>query len=213
MKEIILFMVVLLAGDMLFAQKKPDSKKPDEQIKVNKEYDENGNLIGYDSTYVRSWSSDTTLNLADMDVLRREMESMMKDGGFGSFFGDSTNFAHDPFRDLHKDFFERFYRGIPDSAFNWNDTTNIQIPGMEFPFSDFDQMHEQMMKQFGQFFQGDSINNNWDQDFNFFFDQDKFKDLKKEFEDHFNQDKDSHIQKMGITSNKNNPGFNQSLDL
>jgi hypothetical protein len=202
-------MVMLLAGSMVFAQKKPDSKKqPDEQIKVNKEYDENGNLIGYDSTYVRSWSSDTTLNRTDLDAIRKEMESMMKGGGFGFFFGDSVDFAHDPFRDLHKDFFERFHGGIPDSAFNWNDTTNMQ-----FPFSGFDQMHEQMMKQFGQFFQGDSIRNNWDQNFNFFFDQDEFKDLKKEFEEHFNQNKDNHIQKMGITISKNNPGFNQRLDL
>ncbi len=156
MKKLILFMVVLFAGILVFAQEKPKSKGPDQQISVNKEYDEKGNLIQYDSSIVRSWSSDTTLNMADMDALRKEMESFMKGGGFGNFFGDSTDLANDPFRDLHQDFFEHFKGNIPDSSFNWSDTSGVQMPGLRF--SDFEKMREQMMQQFSQFFQNDSIN-------------------------------------------------------
>ena len=36
------------------------SKSPKEDIKVNREYDENGNLIRFDSLYSYSWSGDTT---------------------------------------------------------------------------------------------------------------------------------------------------------
>ncbi len=85
MKKLILFMVVLFAGILVFAQEKPKSKGPDQQISVNKQYDEKGNLIQYDSSIVRSWSSDTTLNMADMDALHKEMENFMKGGVFGNF--------------------------------------------------------------------------------------------------------------------------------
>ncbi len=44
-------------------QEQKQKNKPDEQITVNKKYDENGNLVQYDSTYVHQWSSDSTLNL------------------------------------------------------------------------------------------------------------------------------------------------------
>lgn len=36
------------------AQEQNQSKHPNEEIIVNKEFDENGNLIGYNSTYVNS---------------------------------------------------------------------------------------------------------------------------------------------------------------
>ncbi len=40
------------------------NNNPDEQTIVNKKYDENGNLIQYDSTYVHQWSSDSTQNFS-----------------------------------------------------------------------------------------------------------------------------------------------------
>ncbi len=204
MKKLILFMVVLFAGILVFAQEKPKSKGPDQQISVNKQYDEKGNLIQYDSSIVRSWSSDTTLNMADMDALHKEMENFMKGGVFGNFFGDSTDLAKDPFLDLHQDFFEHFKRNIPDSAFNRNDTTGMQMPGL--PFSDFDKMREQMMQQFGQFFQNDSVYPG-NQNFNFLFDQDELKKLQREFEERFRQGKDSTIHRMGAS------GINKSEGL
>jgi len=156
MKKIILFMVVLFAGILVFAQEKSKSKRPDQQISVNKEYDDQGNLVRYDSSFVRSWSSDTTLNPGDMDAMRKEIENFMKEGGFSHFLGDSTNLANDPFRDMHHDFFEHFKGNFPDSSFQWADTAGIKTPGI--PFSDFGQIREQMMRQFSQFFENDSIN-------------------------------------------------------
>jgi hypothetical protein len=199
MKKLVLFVVMLFAGILVFAQEKSKSKGPDQQISVKKEYDEQGNLIRYDSSLVRSWSSDTTLNMADLDAMQ-----FMKGSVFSHFFGDSASLANGPFPDLHKDPFERFHGDIPDSVFNWNDTTGTKMPGMRFPFSDFDKMQEQMMEQFGQFFQNDSIHSG-NQNFNFFFDQDEFKDLQKEFEERFNQGKDSTIHKMGASETKYKP--------
>lgn len=171
MKKIVLFMVMLFAGSMVFAQQKPDGRKPDEQIKVNKEYDEHGHLIGYDSTYVRSWSSDTTMNPADMDAIRKEMESRLMGGGdFGSFFNDSADRWSDPFPDLREQFFEK---GFADSVFGRIDTTGRQVPDFHMPFIDFDRMQKEMMKQFGQFFPNDSVQPGTP-DFNFFFDPEEF---------------------------------------
>lgn len=204
MKKLILFMVMLFPVTLVFGQEKPKSKGPDQQISVNKQYDEKGNLIQYDSSIVRGWSSDTTLNMAGINALRKEMESFMKGGGFGNFFGDSTEPANDPFRDLHQDFSEHFNKNNPDSAFNRNDTTGMQMPGL--PFADFDKMREQMMQQFGQFFQNDSVYPG-NQNFNFLFDQDELKKLQREFEERFRQGKDSTIHRMGAS------GINKSESL
>ncbi|MCB0540954.1 MAG: hypothetical protein KDE33_25815, partial [Bacteroidetes bacterium] len=53
----------------LFAQDNKIEKDPDEQIIVNKKYDENGNLIQFDSTYVHQWSSDSTFQFPDSEFL------------------------------------------------------------------------------------------------------------------------------------------------
>jgi len=42
--------------------KKQKSNTPKEDIKVNREFDEHGNLIRFDSTYTYNWLGDTTLN-------------------------------------------------------------------------------------------------------------------------------------------------------
>ncbi len=60
-RTVFIFLSVLLTSG-IFAQKVDKlPKNPDEKITINKEYDENGNLIGYDSTYVHTWSSDTSM--------------------------------------------------------------------------------------------------------------------------------------------------------
>lgn len=202
MKKLVLFMVMLFGGTVLFAQEKSKSKEPDQKISVNKEFDEKGNLIRYDSSIVRSWSADTTMSIADMESIHREMGKFMKGDNFSYFFGDSVDFANDAFREFHKDFFDR-WQDIPDSAFNRNDTTGMQIPDMQFPFADFDKMQEEMMKQFGQFFQSDSIKPE-NENFNFFFDPDEFDNLKKEFEKYFNQYKELHLRKMSASDDPDN---------
>ena len=60
-----MFFAILAVGLSLQAQSINDTTaingvKPTIKIKVNKIYDENGNVVGYDSTYV--WSYSNSLN-------------------------------------------------------------------------------------------------------------------------------------------------------
>jgi hypothetical protein len=49
------------------AQEKPEDKtSPDTRYNVNREYDENGNLIGYDSSSVTTWGYSGSDSLADI---------------------------------------------------------------------------------------------------------------------------------------------------
>lgn len=88
--------------------------QPREEVKVNKQFDEQGNLVGYDSTYVYSWSSDSTL------------QAFPPGGAWMDFFGknnfsfgnDSLEFQHpfgmdDFFGKSMDDFFGQFFS--PDS--------------------------------------------------------------------------------------------------
>lgn len=55
-------------GQRNFINGKPDNEdslktnQPQVNYKVNKQYDENGNLVGYDSTFTYSYSSDGSNN-------------------------------------------------------------------------------------------------------------------------------------------------------
>ncbi len=76
------FLVCFVTG---MAQENDSIKPPDEKIKVNKEFDKDGNLIRYDSIY--SYSSGNW-NLDD-----KKMDSIMK-----RFFQDRESMPyHDPF--------------------------------------------------------------------------------------------------------------------
>jgi len=79
------------------AQEKPDKTIqnqtiPDKNITVNKEYDEHGNLIKYDSIYSYSYSSNGKLS----DSLRKQFEqhfkqhSIFSDSFFNNFFGSGS---------------------------------------------------------------------------------------------------------------------------
>jgi len=62
--RVVLFLLMVL-GSCTYAQKEQKNKviNPKVDIKVNKEYDKNGNLIKYDSTYSIFWSNvDTTFS-------------------------------------------------------------------------------------------------------------------------------------------------------
>lgn len=202
MKTFVLFMVTLFAGTAAFAQNdKPQGKEPDQRISVKKEYDDQGNLIGYDASCVRSWSSDTTLAWGDMDAVRREMENFMKGGGFGSFFGDSLESPDDLFGGLRQNFRKYFEDGLRDSALSLKDTAAILRHG-PFGFSDPEKMRERMMKEFGQFFPGDSLGGS---NFNFFFDPKEFEQIQKEAEKHFGPRKNGDGKQMVQPSGKATP--------
>lgn len=79
-----------------------NSIKPGENVQVNKEYDEFGNLIRYDSVYSYSYSSNEKMN----DSLKMQFQrhfnnhSIFNDSFFNDFFKrDSTsgNFNHENF--------------------------------------------------------------------------------------------------------------------
>ena len=123
MKLFYLIMGMLFPVAALFAQEAEKSDEPDEQIIVNKEYDKEGNLIGYDSTHISKWSSDTTFQLPfgiphfEGDDFRG-MQELLSD-----FFGDSArlnfNFPGNmkmPMWDIDK-FMDPFSSIFPDSLF------------------------------------------------------------------------------------------------
>ncbi len=58
--------------------------EPKIDINVNKEYDDNGNVIRYDSSYVKTYSYNGTLS-------EDEIDSVFQQFGFGSHMGLSMN--------------------------------------------------------------------------------------------------------------------------
>ena len=87
-----IYLLALIFGFQLttMAQKsKPDKVAPKEDIRVNREFDENGNLIKFDSTYTYRWSNDTTLIQSftpeDLSIFFRNQSKIFNDS---TFFGD-----------------------------------------------------------------------------------------------------------------------------
>ncbi|MBN1820167.1 MAG: hypothetical protein JW833_05605 [Prolixibacteraceae bacterium] len=152
--KIIIMLVSFFLPAFLMAQQKEnkDKKDPDEQITINKEYDEEGNLIRYDSTYTFEWHSDTMMvfpqgggSFFAPDIFSGPNDLISK------FFSDSL-FHISPFRNEwnedffkgHEDFFKQFnnpffdeeffgnytWKGDSLNNFQWNDSTFVN------PFSD-----------------------------------------------------------------------------
>lgn len=109
----VLVMSFLAALPFSAGAQKPDKreKTPDEQIKVEREYDKDGNLIRFDSLRVYNWSGDSVFNFP-------------MDKGWEKLFGGEEMFRN--FRDfgndsvLFRDFLFRndtsFFMG-PNSSF------------------------------------------------------------------------------------------------
>ncbi|MDQ2177680.1 hypothetical protein [Marinifilum sp. D714] len=113
----ILFSIgILLLTFTAFGQNTENKNLPKKDIKVNKEYDEDGNLIRYDSTYVNTWSSDSThhffndsafFNKMDMSRMQKRMQEQLS-----RFFGPDSlrqkNNKHPFFSDdfFNDDFFD-----------------------------------------------------------------------------------------------------------
>ncbi len=105
MKKIIFISVLIFSGWNIQAQTilKPHHKttdKPKVEVKVNKVYDENGNVVRYDSTYSWSYNSQNTENKIDVDSLINR---------FMPYF--------------HKHFPDSLNKQFPDPFFNLNDST------------------------------------------------------------------------------------------
>jgi len=113
----------LFFTNTVFAQKTIQNKNNQPKIKIDAKVqkDENGNIISYDSTYVKTWSSNGE-NIP-VDSLMKEFNQKFTDLGF--------NFSNDFFSDdfgLH-------------NIFSNNDTINQQ-----FIFPDISDFEEQMFE-------------------------------------------------------------------
>lgn len=118
MKKIVFVITgLLIITGQVFAQKDKKGKAPDEKITVNKKYDDKGNLIQFDSTYVHTWSSDSTMQVPfsddqffagkDFPDIDQFLQEFMNDSTFKSHQGLSP-FDHD-------EFFKHFGESFPDS--------------------------------------------------------------------------------------------------
>ena len=132
MKKFFVVFLLMLAGTAVPAQNLSDTLngetngKPTIKIKVNKVYDENGNIIGYDSTYVWSWSgrgADTAVTINPDSLFSRfrpyfdeHFMHFPADPFTGRFFSDSTMyfdfFNNDHFFDRWQDELFDFQREI-----------------------------------------------------------------------------------------------------
>lgn len=159
MRSLITFLILLFCvSNPVWAQK----KVPREKSTVNKEYDENGNLVKFDSTYVWQLNSDSTFNFSFDDSLKFEnqfshfFEDFKADSIFQNF-GFSNQHMLMPFDD--EDFFSHFQHSIPDSMFfdgfpfETDSTLSFnfknQFPG-NFNFKEFDDLQKQLIEKFNQ---------------------------------------------------------------
>lgn len=152
-----LFIILFCVPSKIWAQK----NVPQEKSIVNKEYDENGNLIQYDSTFVWQWNSDSTMNFSFDDNFAFGEQFP---GNFGEFFNDSIfeqfGFLNHQFPSLnHDEFFRQFQHSFPDSTFfrsfpfEQDSTGNFQF-GLQFPgnfyFRDLEDLQKLFQEQFKQ---------------------------------------------------------------
>jgi hypothetical protein len=144
-----------LAGTGIRAQETEPGHKgePDVKWDVRKEYDEHGNLIFYDSSYVRTWKHFDLPGCGQWHALK-ELDSLF--GDFPHFpeglfehhpfaFGPIWDFMDSLYLDFHPDSlcFHRPlgfspFKGFPDSA--WMDPF---FPGSRFPdvYMPFEEFH------------------------------------------------------------------------
>lgn len=151
MKRFLLFFMMSFGLLMSIQAQNKDIKKnqPKEDIKVNREYDEQGNLIRFDSTYTYNWSGDTTFlnskGRTDLDQIFKDHFNFFGDFDrqFLSHFGNkrdsamSKSFDWEQFNlfgfgndsvPLRKKEFDFFCLLAPEK----NDNINSKLPGMTF---------------------------------------------------------------------------------
>jgi hypothetical protein len=175
MRRLVIYSFLLLVFQMVaLAQESPATKNlPKEDIRVNKEFDENGNLIKFDSTYVYQWSSDSLFaNQMIPEGFKHFFDdkfSLFNDSTFfdDSFFGDfddlffnpfdmqrdsvmKKKFGQDPFRSFHfkSDSIQAYPKGF-DEFFGQmlpHKSDSIQPKAPKSPFSAAPRSIDDMMK-------------------------------------------------------------------
>lgn len=156
MKKIVFIVtgLLFLTGQM-FAQEKKKEKEPDEQITVNKKYDENGNLIQFDSTYVHTWSSDSTMHFEFPDdhfFSGKDFPDI--DQFFQEFMNDSTSGFHHGFSPFdHDEFFSQFGEVFPDSLMQ-NFSFHQDSLYFDFPMDSLKNLPPEFMPDMDELMQG-----------------------------------------------------------
>ncbi len=128
--------LLLITGSCTYAQtEETSSPKPKVQIKVNKETDEHGNIIRYDSTYVWSWSNMDSSGSYELN-----------DSVFANFFDNRKNRFHLFFND--SDFFVPF--SMPSFDFFEDDFSffDKQMEALMQRHKEMIRQHEELMKRF-----------------------------------------------------------------
>lgn len=156
-----LMFVGLLVSTQAYCQIQPHQpNEPKEDIKVNREFDENGNMIRYDSTYTWSWSSTGengaipdsmfqfnngfgNFSIFGMDSLFQQFNTMMP----GSMFPDSM-FFNEPFFQ-GSDPFSQFGPDI-QSLFNGHFQQFFNQPGNNQNYDDWMYQFKQQMDSIRQ---------------------------------------------------------------
>jgi hypothetical protein len=148
MKRFLLFFILSfgLFANIQALDKDQKKNQPKEDIKVNREYDEQGNLIRFDSTYTYNWSSDTTLVNS---MVLPDMNQIFKD--HFSFFGDNKSFG-----DFDQQFLSLFGNKRDSVMLKNFDLEKFNLFGFE---SDSVPLHKKDFDFFGQIAPGktDSI--------------------------------------------------------
>ncbi len=156
MKKIVFIIsgFLILTGQA-FAQENKKEKAPDEQITVNKKYDENGNLIQFDSTYVHSWSSDSTMNFAFPDDQFFSGKDFPDIHQFlHEFMNDSILRSHRGFSHFDNDeFFKQFGESFPDSLMQ-NFSLKHDSVYFDFPMDSLKNLPPGFMPDFDELMQG-----------------------------------------------------------
>ncbi len=154
MKKLLLFMILVFAAYMSFSQEKSEDFLPDEHVMVNKEYDDKGNLILYDSTYVRRWSSNSTLNPVDIEAILRGIDGFWG-SGLSDLSRDTSTVNVNPFFDFDK-LFSGMDNNFYDSFFGeFSDSIMGSLHEKESSYLEY--YREKMMNSFDLFFKGDTL--------------------------------------------------------
>ena len=143
--------MLLLAITVVFLHTYGQKNTPDEQTIVNKEYDEDGNLIAFDSTYIHKWS-DTTFNFHGNDFFAgnfEDLENYMKE--FMDNFEVPNHFSFPQFD--NEEFFKHFEHSFPDSVFmhDFNFEPDSMLLQHNFAIPDLKDLQKQMEEHFKDF--------------------------------------------------------------
>lgn len=155
MKRFTYLLILLLYANCLFAQNSKSNIVPQSQIQVNKEYDENGNITRYDSTYISTWSSDSTTIIMNLDSIRSQMGFPQNDI-FDQFFNPSDLFGSNSFDEMQKNFFKQNQQFFNQFGIGNIDSMMNSMLGNRQNFSHIEEIRKQMDEQFKQFFGNDS---------------------------------------------------------